>query len=405
VNRLHVTWDRVRNVPGLGRDVAMVALVVALGLVSSVYIVSRYDVITPWSDEYEFSAEFDQAPAIQLSSVQEVRIAGIPVGKIVGAEPTQHGTAKLELSIDEGHTIYSNARVVARSKTPLNVMYVSLDPGGPPARPLPEHATIPVSQTERVLQPYELLDELDGRTRSALTQLVTQADVALANAPAHLPGGLRSTNAAMQSFKPVAEQLQKRRENIRHLVTSLSQISTAAGKDDRRLASLVGSLEETLVVVSRRDKELAGSLDMLPGVTGTLRDSMASAAKLTDQLTPTLRSLNAASGELPSALARLNRTVDAADELVQVAGPVIAKARPVVNDLRPLVGDLRVALGDLARVTSTLPGATQRIVPWLDDLGAFVYQTSSSFSLGDVNGNIGRAQVVVKVTDPTGGAL
>ena len=69
MNRLSVTWDRLRNVPGLGRDVLLVALVLALGLFASVYIVSRYDVITPWSDKYEFSAEFDQAPAIQLSSV------------------------------------------------------------------------------------------------------------------------------------------------------------------------------------------------------------------------------------------------------------------------------------------------------------------------------------------------
>jgi phospholipid/cholesterol/gamma-HCH transport system substrate-binding protein len=405
VNRISITMDRLRNVPGLGRDVLLVAVVLALGLASSAYIVSRYDVITPWADKFEFSAEFDQAPAIQLSSVQEVRIAGISVGKIVDSAPTEDGTAVLDFAIDEGHEIYSNAKIIVRSKTPLNVMYVAVDPGGPPARLLPEGATIPVEQTERVLQPYELLDELDGRARAALTDLVTQADVALANAPVDLPSGLAGTNAAMQSFKPVVTELQKRRENIRRLVSAVAQISTAAGADDKRLASLATSLEETLVAVARRDSELAESLDLLPGVTGTLRSSMASAGRLTDQLTPTLKSLNAAANDLPSALKRLNRTVDAAHRLVGVAGPVIAKARPVIADLRPLVADLSAALGDLAPVTSTLPEATARIVPWLDDLGAFVYNTASSFSLGDVNGNIGRAQVVLKVTDPTGGAL
>ena len=404
-NRLGVTWDRLRNVPGLGRDVILVAIVLTLGLATSLYIFSRYDVIAPWSDRFEFSAEFDQAPAIQLSSVQEVRIAGIPVGKIVDSEPTEDGTAKLDFAIDEGHTIYSNAKIVVRSKTPLNVMYVAVDPGGPPAKPLPEGATIPIEQTERVLQPYELLDELDARARAALTQLVTQADVALANAPADLPAGLDATNGAMQSFKPVVEQLQQRRENIRRLVSAVAQISAAAGADDRRLASLASSLEQTLLAVSRRDDELAKSLDLLPGVTSTLRSSMESAGQLTDELTPTLKALHSAAGDLPSALKRLNRTVDAAHRLVSVAGPVISKARPVIADLRPLAFDLSAALGDLAPITSTLPDATARLVPWLDDLGAFVYQTSSSFSLGDVNGNIGRAQVVLKVTDPTGGAL
>jgi len=41
-------------------------------------------------------------------------------------------------------------------------------------------------------------------------------------------------------------------------------------------------------------------------------------------------------------------------------------------------------------------------VPWLDDLSAFVYQTSSAFSLADVNGGLGRAQVNLKVDDPKG---
>jgi phospholipid/cholesterol/gamma-HCH transport system substrate-binding protein len=405
VNRLSVTWDRLRNVPGLGRDVTLVVIVLAMGLASSAYILSRYSIIMPWSHRYEFSAEFDQAPAIQLSSVQEVRIAGIPVGKIVASSPTDHGTATLRFSIDKGHTVYTNAHVVVRSKTPLNVMYVSLNPGGPPAKPLPAGGVIPMSQTERVLQPYELLDELDSRARTALTSLVTEADVALANAPEDLPGGLQHTDAAMQSFEPVVDQLQQRRENIRRLVTSLAQISTAAGQDDKRLSSLAASLEQTLSVVGSRDQELATSLDLLPGVTGTLRSSMASAAKLTDQLTPTLKSLNAASGKLPSALARLNKTVHNADDLIRVAGPIVTKARPVIADLRPLAFDLRSALADLAPVVSTLPNATARIVPWLNDLGAFVYQTASSFSLGDVNGNIGRAQVVLKVTDPTGGGL
>jgi phospholipid/cholesterol/gamma-HCH transport system substrate-binding protein len=56
-------------------------------------------------------------------------------------------------------------------------------------------------------------------------------------------------------------------------------------------------------------------------------------------------------------------------------------------------------------VVSTLPEATQKLVPWLDHLGAFIYNTSSSFSLGDANGGIARAYVVVKLSDPTGGGV
>jgi phospholipid/cholesterol/gamma-HCH transport system substrate-binding protein len=401
--RLSTTWGRVRNVPGLPRDLVLIAILLTLGTVSSVYLFSKYDVSGPFHERIEFAAEFDQAPAVQLASRQELRIAGVPVGKIEGAEVSDAGNARLTFSIEPGHTVYENARLVMRSKTPLNIMYVALDPGGPPAKPLGKDDVIPVSQTERVLQPYELLDELDSRARGALTDLVLESDVALASAPQELPEGLAAADGATSSFQPVVDALQDRRANLRHLVTAVSEISTAAGADDERLASLAAALEETLSVVSARDEELGASLAQLPGVTSTLRDAMSSAAALTDELSPTLESLHRASGELPKALSRLTSTVSNARALFEVARPVISKARPVIADLRPLTADLSSTLGDLSPVTSNLPGATAKLVPWLDNLGAFVYNTASSFSLGDANGGLGRANLVVKVYDPLGG--
>jgi phospholipid/cholesterol/gamma-HCH transport system substrate-binding protein len=403
MNKLKLTWQRMQNVPGLRRDIALLTAVVLLGLSTGGYLLSRYDWDRPGADHFVFSAEFDQAPAVQLASRQEVRIAGVTVGKIIDAEPTERGTARVTVQIDPGHEVYQNARLMIRSKTPLNVMYVTLDPGGPPAKPLSENGVIPQSQTKRALQPYELLDELDGRTRAALTQLIAQADVAFAHGARDLPQGLDALGAAAKSFEPVVQELSDRRENIRRIVTAVSRISQAAGEDDKQLARLVASLEEALVVVSHRDKDLAATLRQLPGVTRVLRGAMSSAGDLTKQLNPTLVSLHRASGELPGALHSLGATVDEARALVGKAGPVVARARGVVRDLRPLVSDVDSALGDLAPVTSTLPGATARLVPWLDDLGAFIYNTSSSFSLADVNGGFGRASVVLKVTEPTGG--
>jgi phospholipid/cholesterol/gamma-HCH transport system substrate-binding protein len=405
MNKIRITWQRVRTVPGLKSDLVLVVGLLVLGLAVSANLLTRYHLSSPFADKFVFSAEFDQAPAIQLAARQEVRIAGVPVGKIVDAKVTDRGTARLIMEIDPQHKVYANARVIIRSKTPLNIMYVALDPGSKPAAPLAENATVPAAQTERVLQPYELFDQLDTRARAALTDLVEQSDIALAKAPRRLPDGLDATSAALQSFKPVARQLEQRRENVRRLVTALSRISTAAGSDDKRLASLAASLEETLVVVAGRDKELSASLAQLPGVTAVLRRSMTSAAELTDELNPTLKSLHAASSKLPTALRRLGKTVDEADDLIRAARPVVAQARPVLSDLRPLIDDVDSALTDLSPVVSTLPDATARIVPWLDDLGAFVYQTSSAFGLADVNGGLGRASVVVKLSDPTGGNL
>ena len=405
MSRLATAVERMRNTPGLGRDVLVTCVVVIAGAIAFGSIFSHYDFISPGSHRYTFSAEFDQAPAVQLASRQEVRIAGVPVGKITDATPTAEGHALLDFSLEEGHVVYQNARLIMRSKTPLNVMYVTLDPGGPPAQPLAEGGTIPIGQTDRVVQPYEVFDDLDARARAALTDLVNDGDVALAHAATDLPTGVSALNGAISSFDPLVTAMQERRTNLRRLVTSVAEISKAAGDDDERLASLADSLETTLGVVAADDQQLGAALEQLPGVTATLRSSMHSAARLTTQLTPTLEDLTAASSQLPATLDRLVSTVGNVRDVLAKARPVIARAKPLIADLRPLVGNLDSTFRDLKPVSANLPQATAQLVPWLTNLGAFVYQTSSSFSLGDANGGLGRANVVLKVLDPTGGGL
>lgn len=396
-------WERIRNVPELGRSTAALAVLVAVALSCLGYIFTEYGWQPPWQDPYTVSAEFETVPGVRPESRQEVRIAGVTVGKIESAEPLPNGNARLEMSLEPGHTVYSNARAVLSSKAPINVMYIELDPGGPPGKPLPDGGTIPMSQTERPVQPYEVLNKLDERSRSALTSLINQADAAMADAPEQLPAGLNATRSAMSTFRPVLEQLQARRENIQHLVTSLAQISAAVGADDKRLASLAFSMERSLSVLAHRDKELGATLAQVPGFTQDLKLAMHSTSGLTKQLNPTLDGLHAASDRLPRALSRLSKTVDSAGELVDAARPVVRKAKPLVADLRPFATDVNHALADLAPVTAHLPSATQRIVPWMNDLAAFVYQTSSSFSISDTNGGMGRANFTFDVTNPTGG--
>jgi len=405
MKRIGQLWERVRNVPGLGRDLLVLAALVMVGVLSAGYIVSQYGMKAPWQDEVEIAAEFETAPAVDPESNQEVRIAGVPVGKIESAEPQPNGTARVVMSLEPGHTVYDNARAVLRSKAPVNIMYVSLDPGGPPGKPLSEGATIPVSRTERLTQPWELLNKFGPRTRDAITSLIDEADAALASAPGQLPGGLRSTDSVMAGFRPVVTELRERRENISQLVTSLAQVSAAVGSDDHRLARLTSSLQTSLSVLAQRDKELGATLRQVPGFTQELDQAMTSTSGLTGQLNPTLDALRGASDELPATLSRLADTMGEADKLIQAARPAVANAKPVVTDLRPLATDVNSALGDLAPVTGQLPTATKRIVPWMNDLAAFVYQTSSAFSLSDVNGGLGRGNLNLDVTSAADGLV
>ncbi|MBZ5735308.1 MlaD family protein [Nocardioides sp. TRM66260-LWL] len=403
MSRLTTAVERMRNTPGLGRDVTAMIVCLALATACGAYILSHQAFQAPWTKTFTFRAEFDKAPAVRPQSLQEVRIAGVQVGRITGAAPTDHGTAMVDLSIDPQQTVYENARVLLRTKSPLNVMYVTLDPGGPPARPLPAGGTIPLAQTSRIVQPNEILDKLDARARFGLTSLLNELDVATARNPQALGTGLTDTAAAMRSFQPVLAELRTRRQNLARLVTSFSQIARAAGDDDERLVDLVASSQEALDALASRDTQVARTIRSLPGFTTRLRGSMASVDELTGELDPTLDDLSRASGTLPKALGDLTGTVTAIRQFVSGAAPVVDRAGPVTADLEPFVGDARASVRSLRPQAALLPQATRRIVPWMEDLAAFVYQTSSAFSLFDANGGMGRANVNLDLTNPSGG--
>lgn len=393
--KLRRFWERARSEPGLGRNLVVIAVLIGLGSGVGGYFLSHQRYNPPWEDKRTIYATFDESPAISPGNGQEVRIAGVDAGDIRSAFVSERGEAVVEMRIDNRHPVYDNARVVLRPKSPLNEMYIELNPGGPPGKLLPAEATLPLSQSDRPIQVDAVLSHLDDNTRMALTSLLSEADVALAHAPAELPAGLQESERVLADLKPVMSELDERRDNLARLVTALSQISNAAGGDDERLSRVAAGLQRTLGTVARGNKSLDASLGQLPDLSAKLREATDEVNGLAGELDPTLDHIRNASGQLPGSLRRFNNSVDTVNRTLDVARPVVVKARPVVRDLRPAVADLNHALGDLSPITQRLDPVTSGLLPYLNDLRAFVYNTNSVVSLKDANRGILRGQVNV----------
>ena len=398
MSRMTTALSRAKAEPGLLKHLIVLAVLLLMGTVAGGIILANQRVDWPWENKNVFSATFEQTPGISPGNGQEVRIAGVPVGQITDATVSDDGRAVVEMSIDGQQTIFDNARLVLRPKSPLNEMFVDINPGGPPGAEVADGDVLPVSNSARPVQIEEVLGHLDKNTRDALGSLLTESDVALASAPTELPKGLTAANGLLQKLKPVVEQLNTRRETLARLVTSLSTISTAVGSNDQRLTGLADSLKNTLRSVAVQQRNLDASLAQLPGVSDSLRNSTAAVTELADQLDPTLDNVKAASGKLPEALQRLNGSVDELDTTLDSARPFVASARPVAADLRPLVGDLNGSLGDLEPTTARFDQVTGELLPYLTDLQAFVYNTNDVASLRDPNRGIFRGTTQVAPT-------
>lgn len=401
MRRMRVLWQRVRTEPHLGRNVLALATVIVLGLGAGGYIVGHQGagvLAWPWEDRLHFSAQFAEAPAIAPGQGHEVRIAGVPVGAIEDASVTEDGLAEVELSVEPEHTIYRNARLVLRPKSPLNEMYVTIDPGGPPAKPLTEGETLPVSNTVRPIQVDEVLSYLDNDARDALSALIVEADLALAHAPKELGPGVSSMDAVMQEMQPVMRALRARQNALAELITALSTMSDTIGGNDQRLIALATTLEQTLHDLGAQSGPMNTSLRQLPGFMDQLERTMGRMEQLSAQLNPTLANLSRASDPLSAGLEDFDPMLDRATRFFQTATPLAAQARPLFRDLRSALSHVRPSMPDVNQMTAQLNPFTSGLVQYQEDVGAYVYNTASIVSVRDETGPIVRVLTQIDET-------
>lgn len=403
--RLHRNWERVRTEPGLKRNVVVMATLLVLAVAAGSWVLGNQRFTAPWADRFEFAAEFEAVPGVAPGRGQEVRMHGVMVGQITETRVNDNGRAELVMSLEPGHPVHKDARLVLRPKSPLNEMYVEIDPGTAAAGRVRAGSTLPVTNTERPIQVDEVLSHLDDQARSALTTLLSEADVALANAERTLPTGLDEATAVTDDLRPVLVELETRRGQLATLVTALGDISDAVATDDERLTALADGLASTLHTVAGGSDDLDASLAQLPALASRLQSSTRAVSRLTEQLDPALRDVHAATGTLPKALEAVDSTARRLRTTVKLARPVIADARPLVADLRPAVDDLRQALPVAEHSTARLDPATALLVKYLPDLAAFVVNSRSMTSLRDANGGILRAAVALNSTSLPGDVL
>jgi phospholipid/cholesterol/gamma-HCH transport system substrate-binding protein len=384
------TWERVRTEPGLARNTFVTAALVVLALVAGGIILSQQRFIPPWQHRYTIYATFQASPGISPGQGQEVRVAGVQVGQIVSADVDDAGQARLELSMDGGfeNKVYDNAHLVLRPKSPLNEMYVIMNPGGPPGKPLASGAVLPVGNSERPIEFDELLGNLDDNARTMLTSLLSESDVALVNAPRTLPAGLDAVRLVGNDLRPVSEQLALRKEKLRTLITALGEIAQGVGHDEKRLHSLGDGLQSTLGTLASNEKDVESTVNQLPDLLSQLRRATDKVQGLADQLDPTLRNLQRASEDFPDALKALEKTSGKLDDTVDAAKGFVHEAEPALDDLKPFVSDARKGTPALHDATKELDPITNAALPYLPDVGAFIIQTRSIVSMTDANTGI-----------------
>ena len=115
---------------------------------------------------YRVSAEFSQVGQLALEG--DVRMSGVPVGKVKSIELSSGGDSVVTMELEGRYApLPSDARAVLRQKTLLGETYVELTPGSASAAKVAEGGSLPRGSVAQSVQLDEIFGAFDARTRAA----------------------------------------------------------------------------------------------------------------------------------------------------------------------------------------------------------------------------------------------
>ncbi|MEA2291908.1 MAG: phospholipid/cholesterol/gamma-HCH transport system substrate-binding protein [Solirubrobacteraceae bacterium] len=362
-----------KSAPGVGRIAAMVIFTMScFGLLLFLWLAFGGPIpLKPQG--YRFHTSF--AEAGQLAKEADVRISGVPVGKVKDIVPDKRtGKSDVVIELQPRYApLPRDARAILRQKTLLGETYVELTPGTRGSGGIPEGGTLAAGQVGTTVELDEILRTFDAPTRRAFQSWMQDQAVAI-------KGHGRDLNDALGNLGPFAEDasrmvdiLNSHEGAVSRLISNTGVIFAALTERDGQLRSLIENANRVFATTASRDRQLQEAFVALPTFE---RESRATVQRLTAfaknadplvtqlrpaarELSPTLQDLKAISPDLRTLFVELQPLIDASKR-------GFPAAQKVLRDLRPLIAQLDPSM--------------RQVTPILDFIGLYKPELTAFFA-------------------------
>ncbi len=221
--------------------VGIVGTAVMVGAVAAVIFLPRLSFI---SGNRGYSADFAQAAG--LTSGDDVRVAGIPVGTVTSVK-LDGDVITVGFNVPKSTHLGSLTTASIEVATLLGTKYVELGPAGPGS--LSTSTPIPVSRT-RV--PFDIADVTNGLSRTVAGLDVPQIRSALKTVSttfAHTPS---ATRAALKGLSGIAQVITNRQSEFRQLLLASQEVTATLAAQRGSLDRLFADADNVLQTVRER---------------------------------------------------------------------------------------------------------------------------------------------------------
>src|SRR4051812_39527381 len=298
---------------------------------------------------YEVEANFPEATL--LAQTGDVRISGVPVGRVTKMERDGNRT-RVTMQIKSRYApLPSDTRAMLRLKTLFGETYVELTPGTPTAARLADGGLLPNSQVQPSVELDEVLKTFKPRTRAAFqTWLQSQAN-AIEGRGTDINVGLASLPGFVGSADKLLVTLDAQSAAVRRLVASTGDFFGAISQREGELRGLVTDANHLFQTTAARNQDLADVFRELP--------------RFEREATLTLPQLSAFARRARPVVKRLQPAATQADPLFADVARLSPQFDGFFARLNEIVAASKPGLPAFDRILAGVPGLLESFQPFL----------------------------------------
>ncbi|MGH2837811.1 MAG: MlaD family protein [Thermoleophilaceae bacterium] len=360
-----------KQAPSVGRIFVMVLFALScFGILLYLWLV--FGGSTPLKPQgYRFKVNFPEAT--QLAQEADVRISGVPVGRVKKKELDEE-TTSVEIEVDSQYApVPADTRAVLRQKTLLGETYVELSPGTKDGPMVADGGTLASGQVSPTVELDEIFRAFDAKTRQAFRVWLDQQGRAFEGRGEDINDALGNLAPFAEDTADILEILDRHERATQQLVRDTGEVFTALTERQGQLQQLIVNSNRLFDATAQRDAELAETFRIFPTFLDESRVT-------TDRLTQFANDTNPLVTQLRPAARELSPT------LISLAG-LAPDLKAFFRDLDPLITVSKKglpALEDFLNETTPLLAQIdpflRQLNPILDYLGEYKSEITAFFA-------------------------
>jgi ABC-type transporter Mla subunit MlaD len=349
--------------------VRRLALIAVAAIVAVIAVTIATNASGAGGDPYDVRAIFDDASfAVQG---EQVRVAGAPVGSIVGLGVTANKQAAVTLEIDDSRFVpfHANATCAIRPQSLIGEMYVDCSPGTA-AKPTLRRISqgpgagdyyLPVTQTTSPVDFDIVQDIYQEPVTQRVAIILDELGTGLAARGSDLNAVIHRADPALGNTDQVLKILAGQNRALARLATDSAAVLGPLAQQRKALADFIVQANTTATASAARAADISRSIQLLPNFLRQLKPLMADLGTLADQGTPLAADLKTSAGALGREFTELTPFANAARTSLTRLGAAAAQSQaplvgtiPLANQLNRLGTQAQPAATTLDRLTASL---------------------------------------------------